>query len=484
MLSHRIISSRRIGFAVLDHGNNIAEVNEAFCRVYGYERSELIGQPVSVVSPQQYLDRARLSYQKFVEGDTNEALHYIQRKDGNQQYVHQTTETLSDEEGQPFQLLSVVPINRESLRPAPLTVSQEVVQACGEVGMIQCTADGELIGINTSAKKLLGLSATSVLDREVVVLSRGTSQRMSFIRLLQKNAMTINREVLVEHVHYEPVWLSVNAQLHQSQQEKPYFLICIVNITAQKALEEELREKVENLETENHQLELFTYRATHDLKAPLSSLLGLVDILRMERAIDQQEGYLQMMEKSIHRLNDFIRDIVDYAKNANDDLRREPIHFQELVADVLESLGHMEHAEDIEKTITIQQHHEFYSDEHRLERILENLISNAYKYSSTHRRESYVQVDVKVTPQKAHIEVRDNGQGIDPIHQDKIFTMFYRASEQGSGSGLGLYLVKDTVEKMGGTIRVSSAIGQGTCFIVDVPSSQPTVSGQMKIGFQ
>ena len=346
---------------------------------------------------------------------------------------------------------------------------------------MQCTLDGELMAMNASAKKLLGLAGTSVLDREVVVLRRGTSQRMSLIRLLQKNTLLTNQEVLVEHAHYEPIWLSINAQRHQTEQGESYFLVCVVNISPQKELEEDLQEQVETLTQENHQLELFTYRATHDLKAPLSSLLGLVDILRLEQTTDQQEGYLQMMEKSIHRLNDFIRDIVDYAKNANDDIRREPIDFHELVADVLESLGHMEHAEEIEKTITIQQKHEFFSDEHRLERILENLISNAYKYSSTHRRESYVQVEVKVSPQRAHIEVRDNGQGIDPIHQDKIFTMFYRASEQGTGSGLGLYLVKDTIEKMGGTIKVSSAVGQGTCFTVDLPATPLPATGQMKI---
>ena len=481
-LGHRIAQSARIGFAMLDHSNKIIEVNDAFCQIYGYEPDDLLGQSVSALSPQPHRDQARLSYQKYIEGDTDQAFRYIQRKDGSQQYVHQITEELPGE-GQPLKLLSVVAVKE---RPAPTRTltSTSAVKACGEVGTIQCTVDGELIGFNTSAKRLLGLTSTSVLDREVVMLSRGISQRMSLIRLLQRNTLLTNQEILIEQAHYEPVWLLVNAQLHQDASGEQYFLICLVNISAQKELEEKLLDQTEELKEDNHRLELFTYRATHDLKAPLASVLGLIDILRMEQEEEQREGYLQMMEKSVHRLNDFIRDIVDYAKNANESIRYEKIAFQELVADVLESLDHMEHAEAIEKTITIHQTHEFYSDEHRLQRILENLISNAYKYSSTHRREGFVQVEVKVTPQKAHIEVRDNGQGIDPIHQEKIFTMFYRASEQASGSGLGLYLVKDTIEKMGGTITVSSAVGQGTCFIVDIPSGQVPQSAQMKIGFK
>ena len=482
ILGNHIVQSKHIGFAVLNYHNKFIEVNDTFCQLYGYEPDELLGQPASVLLPEQYLDQARLSYQKFVKGDTNQAFRYIQRKDGTARYVHQTLEELPGEE-QPLRLLSLVAVDKEG-QPTPKP-PQEVseVKACGEVGMLQCTLDGELITVDSNAKKLLGLTSTSVLDREVVVLNRGTSQRMSFIRLLQKNNLLTNQEVLVEHAHYEPVWLLANAQMHQRSQGERYFLVCLVNISAQKQLEESLREQTEDLERENHRLELFTYRATHDLKAPLASVLGLIDIVRMEQKEEQREAYLQMMEKSIHRLNDLIRDIVDYAKNVSEAVRYEKIDFQELVADVLESLDHMEHAEAIEKTITIHQTHEFYSDKHRLNRVLENLISNAYKYSSTHRRDGFVQVEVKVTPSKAHIQVRDNGQGIDPMHHDKIFTMFYRASEQGTGSGLGLYLVKDTVEQMGGTITVSSAVGQGTCFTLNIPHSQPASSGQMKIGF-
>lgn len=481
-LGYRIIQSERVGFAILDRSNKITEVNDAFCRIYGYEPSELLGKPVSVLSPQQHLDQARLMYQKYIEGETDQAFRYIQRKNGSRQYVHLITEELSDDE-QHFKLMSVVAV-QESPRFTQPPADTSMTQACGEVGTIQCTVGGELIACNTSAKRLLGLTSTSVLDREVIILSRGISQRMSLIRLLQRNTLLTNQEVLIEKAHYEPVWLLVNAQLHQDANGEQYFLVCLINISAQKELEEKLLEQTAQLEEDNHRLELFTYRATHDLKAPLSSLLGLIDLLRMEEEEMQREGYLQMMEKSVERLNDFIRDIVDYAKNANESIRYERIEFQELVADVLESLEHMEHANVIEKTITIHQTHEFYSDEHRLKRILENLISNAYKYSSTHRREGYVQVEVKVSPQRARIEVRDNGQGIDPVHQEKIFTMFYRASEQASGSGLGLYLVKDTVEKMNGSISVSSAVGQGTCFVVDLPSGQPPLAAQMTIGFK
>lgn len=467
---------------MLDHSNKIIEVNDAFCRIYGYEPSDLLGRPMSVLSPQQHMDQARLMYQKYIEGEADQAFRYIQRKDGSQQYVHQITEELTGGD-QPGKLVSVIAVQESPRLIKPLTNASSV-QACGEVGTIQCTVDGELIAFNTSAKRLLGLTSTSVLDREVVILNRRISQRMSLIRLLQKNTLLTNQEILIEKAHYEPVWLLVNAQLHQDPNGEQYFLVCLVNISAQKELEEELLDQTANLEEENHRLELFTYRATHDLKAPLSSVLGLIDIVRMEQQDEQREAYLQMMEKSVHRLNDFIRDIVDYAKNANESIRFDRIEFHELVADVLESLEHMEHASVIEKTITIKQTYEFYSDEHRLKRILENLISNAYKYSSTHRREGYVQVEIEVSSQRVHIEVRDNGQGIDPVHQEKIFTMFYRASEQASGSGLGLYLVKDTVEKMGGTITVSSAVGQGTCFMVDLPSGQPPLSAQMTIGFK
>jgi signal transduction histidine kinase len=102
--------------------------------------------------------------------------------------------------------------------------------------------------------------------------------------------------------------------------------------------------------------------------------------------------------------------------------------------------------------------------------VLSNLVSNAFKYSSSHRRDSYIEVNVKVENQKAIVQVRDNGLGIGKNHIEKIFDMFFRASEGQGGTGLGLYIVKETLDKLHGSVHVVSELGKGTCFVVTIPS--------------
>lgn len=111
-LGNHIVHSKHIGLAVLNYHNKFVEVNDAFCQLYGYDPDELLGQPASMLLPEQYLDQARLSYQKFVKGEADQAFRYIQRKDGAARYVHQTLEELPSA-GESLRLLSLIAIDKE-----------------------------------------------------------------------------------------------------------------------------------------------------------------------------------------------------------------------------------------------------------------------------------------------------------------------------------------------------------------------------------
>lgn len=149
-----------------------------------------------------------------------------------------------------------------------------------------------------------------------------------------------------------------------------------------------------------------------------------------------------------------------------------PVKFEETIREVFNDLAYMTDTRDIEKNISVTQNVIFKTDPTRLKVIFRNLISNAIKYGCSHEGNDRIDVSCDVSARKAVIKIQDYGPGISEAHRIKIFDMFYRADENGTGTGLGLYIVKETVEKLGGKIKLETEEGEGSTFIVEVPNAQ------------
>ncbi len=237
-----------------------------------------------------------------------------------------------------------------------------------------------------------------------------------------------------------------------------------------KRLHETLQHKNEDLVKINAELDRFVYSASHDLRAPISSLLGLIEVARHEKDMENVLQLLDLQKKSLVRMDRFIQDIVDHSRNTRLQVIPELIDFENLTANAFEHLQFMEKFNRIEKIISIEQDTVFYTSSTRVDIILNNLFSNGIKYADLQKPFPYLKVDIKVNSQRVVMKISDNGEGIPNDSLSKIFEMFYRASDQGSGSGLGLYIVKEAVHKLQGTISVQSQFGKGTEFIVTLPN--------------
>lgn len=233
-------------------------------------------------------------------------------------------------------------------------------------------------------------------------------------------------------------------------------------------LAREVQEKNTRLQKTNDELDRFVYSASHDLRAPLMSIKGLINLARLESKEGVIQQYLAMMIDRADKLDDFIHDIIDYARNARTGIVYEAVDVDGLVNDIFENHRFAESAQGIsfEKKIVLDK--PVYSDTRRLSIALNNLLSNAIKY---HRKtpDAWVRVTAQLEDNSLKLTVADNGQGIHPERIKRIFDMFYRGTEHSKGSGLGLYIVKETVEKMGGTIRVTSEFERGSSFILKLP---------------
>jgi len=232
----------------------------------------------------------------------------------------------------------------------------------------------------------------------------------------------------------------------------------------------ELQQVNEELRLRNTELDRFVYSASHDLSAPLKSLMGLINVARMERPGSAHDQYLRMMEGSVLRLDQFIREVVSYSRNSRMPLKLERFTFTSLVENILQDYQYSPKFMSLQFILNDHTDSDMVCDVTRLKIILSNLISNAINF---HRSEPGVRPYVKIalSMHDGHyvITVEDNGRGIATEHIDKIFNMFYRASEDSQGSGLGLYILKESVAKLDGSISVTSVLNEGTTFKIQLP---------------
>lgn len=244
--------------------------------------------------------------------------------------------------------------------------------------------------------------------------------------------------------------------------------LCIgmVNITDKKQYEDKLSQQYKEIEEVNKQLDQFVYSASHDLRAPLNSVLGLISLSKMENPPESLQSYLEMMERSVIQLDELIKDFLNYSKNKSIDTVKNKINLFKLLNQLFESLRFMENAEKINFKNLIDPKLDIVVDDQRLKMALSNLLSNAIKYHDYNKTKQEIIVKAEVNQEMVIINVIDNGNGIEAEKLPFLFDMFYRATNKPGGTGIGLYLVKQIVEKMEGTIAVKSLLGSGSEFTI------------------
>jgi len=250
-----------------------------------------------------------------------------------------------------------------------------------------------------------------------------------------------------------------------------YFLMSVNNQVENSLREQELKTKEKNAELlkVNQELDRFIYSASHDLRAPLRSIQGLINLSDHTDNIVEIKQYHKLMSERLTSLEYVLNNILDYSRNAKAELFIQPVAVRKVVLQALSDMQYTDEARRIKVDYDIPENLVLNTDPMRLAIVVNNLISNAFKYSDYAKENPIVKITAQRLSNKIQLRVEDNGEGISENRLEKIFTMFYRASSKSSGSGLGLYLVKETVERLGGTVDVKSELGKGSVFTVSIP---------------
>ena len=235
-------------------------------------------------------------------------------------------------------------------------------------------------------------------------------------------------------------------------------------------LNQELVEQNNAIKKVNNELDQFVYSVSHDLRAPLASILGLINLSKFKSEQNNLEEYMYKIGLSTEKLDAFIKDILDYSRNARTEVEVEDVDLEKLIMGLIENIQLIRNA-DIDFKLIRDEETMYVGDRRRISIILNNLISNACKYADDDKPIKQVHIHLKSSPEGSVISIEDNGIGIKKEHLEKVYTMFYRGTEKSDGSGLGLYIVKETLEKLNGKISLESEEGVGTKVILDLPHS-------------
>jgi signal transduction histidine kinase len=305
-----------------------------------------------------------------------------------------------------------------------------------------------------------------------LVLVMGIIYSLFRYRTIHLNRLKVSLEKIVGEQNLEiniknTTLASQNEALNKAHQELKEVNQSLEELVHQRT--EKLSVTISQLNKTIKELDAFLYSASHDLVAPLKSILGLINLARRED-VNHQTLYFNHMESSVKKLETIIQTLMEYSICTNAELSWQPTDINVLVQEIIDELKYIPETSNIKFNLAIENA-EVISNPQRLKIILANLISNSIKYHDPTKQRSQVELRFNRNSHEWNLEIIDNGIGIEAERIDKVFDMFYRATENAKGSGLGLYIVKETVELLHGIIRVESVPAQWTKFVIAFPTT-------------
>ncbi|MBL0742171.1 PAS domain-containing sensor histidine kinase [Chryseolinea lacunae] len=341
------------------------------------------------------------------------------------------------------------------------------------MAVVLLTDSGKVEQVNRGFEEMFGYSLSELRGRSIndfIVPEELTHEGVDL-----NNLITSHRIVSIETVRRHRHGRIVNVILYGMpvllDNETIGIYGVYVDITERKRVEEEL--KIRNGELDN-----FVYKVSHDLRAPLSSILGLVNLAKLPGNTDNPMDYIDIIGTKVEHLDHFIGDVLSHSKNLKMEVSVMKVDFSKIINETFADLNYLEGAKEIRQIIKVDGI-DFYSDPWRIAEILRNLISNAIKYRQLDEVTPEIGIKINIDHLRAEIIFADNGIGISEENLERIFEMFYRATEQSDGSGIGLYIVKNAIDKLGGQITVASRVGQGTRFAILLPNRINSMIGKM-----
>ncbi|MCX6353131.1 MAG: PAS domain-containing sensor histidine kinase, partial [Bacteroidetes bacterium] len=306
----------------------------------------------------------------------------------------------------------------------------------------------ELVGQN-AYQTLLDASDHKELLKKIKTIQDGSAEQYE-MRIKKKTG--------------EYLWVMINnVPIHDEKDKIVGSMGTITDISELKKTEVRLMDT-------NRELNTFVYKASHDLKGPLASILGLVSLALDDITDEGTLQYLTMIDASSKRLEEILKDLLEAIRIKEENLRTGLVYFSDVIKEAKESMAEVQGYERVKFNTFISLRNRFYSDAKMISSIFMSIIDNAIKYQDWEKENPHINIRITDADGGVKIMFEDNGTGIHTDFQDKIFDMFFRGNQDSKGSGLGLYITKKAVEKLGGEIILQTEAEKFTRFTISLPS--------------
>ncbi|WP_373495962.1 hybrid sensor histidine kinase/response regulator [Aquiflexum sp.] len=232
----------------------------------------------------------------------------------------------------------------------------------------------------------------------------------------------------------------------------------------------ELKDKNERLQKIHSEMNQFVYSLSHELRGPLMSISSVSNLAKMVSKDPSVREYFDMIDSATDKLDDYIFKIMDFYRATKIENKIAEINFNEIVSEQLASFKNKWDLNGIDIIVNVNQSGPFFTDDSKLKVILNHLFSNAYNYQIENNPNKAIWISVESNGNSANLVFEDNGIGIERAFLGEVFNLFQRATQKSAGSGLGLYMVKESVTQLGGKIDINSVVNQGTKVTIHLPT--------------
>ncbi len=445
----------------------------AIYELSGYTPEEVIGEKLINYFHEEDISKMRDQLNSIVNSDKKIRFEYrFRKKNGEYIWIETSGKLIYDHITQePKEIVAVTRDATERiLKDLQIKVSEEQYRLIAENATDMITRhdiNGVYNYISNSSYTLLGYSPEDMIDKsayEFLHPEDAVIIRAGLMEFVSKGLGVYTASYRYKKKNGKYIWIeSTNKLTFKEGTDEIEGVISISrDISERKAFEFRLEEKIKELDT-------FIYRSSHDLKGPLASLQGLLNVAKSEIKDPNTMQYMKLIERSVLHLDTILMDLLNITKITQGSLNIVDINLKEVITNIINSFENLPEHQNITWTLNFDDCPVLQLDKSLVNNIFQNLIINAIKYRDKEKSKSTINIRTTYNADQLMVQIEDNGEGIPESLQRNVFDMFFRGNTKSTGTGLGLYIVKNAVEKLGGSIILESEEKKGSIFTIYLP---------------
>lgn len=464
-----LIETINEGVMFIDNDSHIQFANRKFIETLGFEESELIGLRFGDLLHHNDPFHSKNLVSELLNDFNPVEIHFM-TKAGQQVWFKVKGTPLLGEFGQiEGSLLTHTEITAQKQAEATIRKKEQDYENLLETmneGLLYLKRDGKVKFANKRFLEITGFRIEQLANQKIPYqLLPETLLELIFEEAgTQKGEsdFSYQYEITIQTLESVKKWCMINCSVTRDEQQAiTGLLITYSDITDRKSTEEKLQLAQRELNT-------FIYKSSHDLKGPLSSILGLIHLLEKETESENVSPCLGMIRQSAEKLDRMLNELLNVVRIKREKIYPESIQFRAEIELLLQNFENIEEFSQIQTKVLVENTRELRTDKRLFHSILHNLVDNAIKFRRK-GNDDFVSIRVHDFMHGVKIEVVDNGIGFDEKTRGNIFTMFNKGNNSNTGNGLGLYVVKNAIDRLGGFIEMSGGPGEMTRFSLFLP---------------